>query len=584
MDGNARKVSGFALAAVMTALLLTVLLEALDQTVVGTALPKIIATLQGFDRYTWVVTAYLLTSTVVTPIAGKLSDQFGRKWFLLGGSLIFLIGSLLAGASQTMTQLIVFRAVQGLGAGIGIALAMTVVADLFPPAERPKWQGIVASAYAVSSVIGPFLGGWLADHGPLVGSFVADDTRWRWVFYVNLPVGLLAVAALVIYLPSKLTQHSTSIGGWAAVRRIDFLGALFAAAATVCLLLGLTWGGEQSYSWNSPQVIGTLAGAAVLYVAFFVAERFAVEPILPVGLFRNQVFAADSALSLAAGMAFVPLFIYLPLFLQGILGESATNAGLVSTPMSVAVVIGAFLATGLIAKLRRYQAITFIGGCVFTVGVFLLSRMTPSTTLFQAGTFMVVAGVGLGTFFAVMTLIAQNAVSQAQLGVATSSIRYLQALGSTIGTAIIGTVVNNSLAAELSKRIPASTAQQLTPAGLKYATNPQVLVSPDYRNGIVHTAQQYAVNAATQGVPPGPQHDTIVQQVSQQTLALLEQVFGAVRDALAIALQHGFVAVLVFCGLCLLSILFLKDVPMAQTAPAEAEAVAETSDEPVLTQ
>jgi hypothetical protein len=231
--------------------------------------------------------------------------------------------------------------------------------------------------------------------------------------------------------------------------------------------------------------------------------------------------------------------------------------------------------------LRRYQAITFIGGVVFTIGVFLLSRMTPSTTLFQAGTFMVVAGVGLGTFFAVMTLIAQNAVPQAQLGVATSSIRYLQALGSTVGTAIIGTVVNNSLAAELSKRIPASTAQQLTPAGFAAATNPQVLVSPEYRNTLVHTAQQSAVNAATQGVPPGPQHDTIAQQVIQQTAVLLQQVFDATRDALAVALQHGFVVVLVFCSLCLLSILFLKDVPMAQAMPTEA--VVDTSDEPVLT-
>jgi EmrB/QacA subfamily drug resistance transporter len=581
VGGDTRTVRGFALASVMAALLLTVLLEALDQTVVGTAMPKIIATLQGFDRYTWVITAYLLTSTVVTPIAGKLSDQFGRKWFLLGGSMLFLVGSLLAGAAQTMTALIVFRAVQGLGAGIGIALAMTVVGDLFPPAERAKWQGIVASAYAVSSVIGPFLGGWLADHGPLVGSFVTDQTRWRWVFYVNLPVGLLAVAALLVYLPARLTLHSAGHTGWAAMRRIDFPGALFAAAATVCLLLGLTWGGEQTYAWNSPQVIGMLAGAAVLYVAFFVAERFAVEPILPLGLFRNQVFAADSALSLAAGMAFVPLFVYLPLFLQGVLGESATNAGLVSTPMSVSVVIGAFLATGLIAKLRRYQAITFVGGCVFTVGVFLLTRMTPATSLFQAGLFMVVAGIGLGTFFAVMTLIAQNAVPQAQLGVATSSIRYLQALGSTIGAAIIGTVVNNSLAAELANRIPASTAERLTPAGLKYATNPQVLVSPEYRDSVVHTAQQFAVGAATQGVAPGPQHDAIAQQVSQQTATLLGQVFGVVRDALAIALQHGFVVVLVFCGLCLLAILFLKDVPMAHTTPAET--VEDASEEPVLT-
>src|SRR5258706_15456975 len=367
-QGNGRRIRGMALISVLTALMLTLLLEALDQTIVGTALPRIVADLQGFDRYTWVVTAYLLASTTMVPIVGKLSDQFGRKWFFVAGVVIFLVGSALSGASQTMDQLIAFRALQASGAGTGIALVFTVVGDIFPPAERARWQGIFSAVYGFSSVVGPTVGGWLTDHGPLLGNLVTDTTPWRWVFYINLPIGVVALAVLLIYLPANISVRSRRYTGWAAVRRIDFLGAALASAATICLLLGLTWGGDQTYDWSSAQVIGTLVAAGILYIVFFIVERFAVEPVLPLKLFRNQVFSAGSTLSLLQGMILLGLVIYLPLYLQGVLGQSATNSGEVITPLTVSLVVGAGLSGFVVAMIKRYQAVTILGAIVMTIG------------------------------------------------------------------------------------------------------------------------------------------------------------------------------------------------------------------------
>ncbi|MGH2480799.1 MAG: MFS transporter, partial [Ktedonobacteraceae bacterium] len=278
---SGRSLHGFVLVSVLAALMLTLLLEALDQTIVGTALPRIVGELQGFDRYSWVVTAYLLASTTMIPIVSKLSDQFGRKWFLVLGSAVFLLGSVLSGAAQTMDQLIAFRAIQGLGAGTGIALVFVVVGDIFVPAERAKWQGIFSGVYGFSSVVGPTLGGWLTDHGPLLGNFVTDATRWRWVFYINLPIGIIALAALLIYMPRNISRRSNEYRGWAALRRVDFLGAVLASSATICLLLGLTWGSDATYAWNSQQIVGILSASGVLYILFFIAERFASDPLLP---------------------------------------------------------------------------------------------------------------------------------------------------------------------------------------------------------------------------------------------------------------------------------------------------------------
>lgn len=553
-----RRLHGGVLVSVLIALTFTLLLEALDQTIVGTAMPRIVGSLQGFDRYTWVVTVYVLAATTMVPISGKLSDQFGRKWFLIAGALIFLIGSLLSGAAQNMNELIIFRAMQGLGAGIGIALVPTVVGDIFPPAERAKWQGVFGMVYGISNLIGPTLGGWLTDHGPLVGNLVVNDTRWRWVFYINLPVGIIALAALLIFLPANISDRDTGYTGWAAVRRIDFLGAALAGAATICLLLGLSWGGNQVYDWSSPQIVSVLIASGVLYTLFFIAERFAAEPILPLDLFHNQVFSVSALLSLLQMLILLGMALYLPFYFQGVLGQSATNSGAIITSQSFSVVVGAMLAGMLVSIIKRYQAITIIGSLIMTVGVFLLTRMDVSTNIVTIIISMIVTGLGLGVFFSVLNLTAQNALPRTRLGVGTAAVRYMGQIGAILGIAVIGSVVNSTVANDITTRVPAAVVRQLTPAGWKAATNPQVLTNPDARNAVVNAAQHFA----TQNVPPGPQHDLIVQQVAHT----LNQIFDALKLSLAVAIQHGLLTVLIFCAAMIVASLFLKDIPMENAA------------------
>lgn len=573
MPASGRSLHGFALVSVLGALMLTLLLEALDQTIVGTALPRIVSDLQGFDRYSWVVTAYLLASTTMIPIISKLSDQFGRKWFLIIGSAIFLLGSVLSGLSQTMDQLIIFRALQGLGAGTGIALVFIVVGDIFVPAERARWQGVFAGVYGFSSVVGPTIGGWLTDHGPLLGNFVTDATRWRWVFYINVPVGILALAALLVYMPHNISKRNTTQRGLAAWKRVDFLGAFLASSATICLMLGLSWGSDSTYAWNSPQIVGILVVAGLLYILFIGAERFASEPLLPLDLFRNQIFASDTGMALFMGMILLPLVIYLPLYLQGVLGESATNSGAVITPLTLSLTIGATLSGLVIARIARYQGVTIFGIVLLSIGVFLLSRMTSTTGIIEAGGYMVIAGIGMGMFFPVQTLAVQNAVPRSRMGVSTGAITYLRALGQTLGVAIVGTVINNTIASDLPNHVPANAIQQLTPQGWKFASNPQALIDPNYRATVVHTAQQIASQAAaakaTANMPAGPQRDAVAQhvasQVSQQVLNLLAQVFDGLKQSLVLAIQHGFFVVLIFCGCAFIAALFLKDIPLVKS-------------------
>jgi MFS family permease len=578
-SSSGRRLRGIALISVLVALMLTLLLEALDQTVVGTALPKIIGDLDGFSLYTWVATAYLLASATVVPIVGKLSDQFGRKGFFLVGVVVFLLGSALSGASQTIQQLIAFRALQGLGAGIGISLVFTVVGDIFPPAERPRWQGIFGAVYGLASVFGPTLGGFLSDHGPVVGSFITDQSRWRWVFYVNIPIGLIAFMALVIYLPANISIRTSTHRGWAAIRRIDFPGATLASAATICLLLGLTWGG-QTYPWGSVQVLGVLTGAGLLFLAFLVVERFASEPVLPLSLFRNQVFASAALLSLGVGAVILSLAYYLPLFLQGVLGESATNSGELITPMTVSIVIASVLSGLLIARTGRYQWLAISGAVLLVIGSFLLSRMDATTVLLQATIYMALAGLGLGVFFSLLTLAVQNAIPRTQLGVGTAATSYMQQAGGTLGVAVVGTVVNNTIAGDIATRLPAG-AQQLTAAGISAATNPQVLVNPVYHATVVQTAQHYAAigaiaSAQAKGaIPAGPGASAaiaaITAQTNQSVLNLLNEIFSALKHSLNLGIEHGLiVTVTVTVGMLVLAF-FLKDVPLRTSHGPAAE-------------
>src|SRR5947209_7239270 len=455
------RVRGFALISVITALMLTLLLEALDQTIVGTAMPRIIAQLHGLDRYSWVVTAYILASMTMIPVVGKLSDQFGRKWFLLLGTTLFLLGSILAGASQSMNQLIIFRALQGLGSGIGIALIATVMADLFPPDQRAKWSGLFGLVYGVSSLLGPTIGGWLAEHGPLMGNLVTESTRWRWVFYINLPVGLVAVVALLIFLPANLSVRTSAWNGWESLRRIDFLGAILCAAATICLMLGLTRGGEQISAWTSTPVLSMLAAAILLFVLFLFAERRAYEPILPLDLFRNRIFSVGASLSLLQGMVLLGLALYLPLFFQGVLAVSPTSAGLVMTPFSVSMVVGAVLSTQAMGRLKRYRVVGIVSALLMSAGTFLITLMTPATGIALAIAILVLTGIGIGPFFSLPMVAVQNALPADRLGISTAGLRYLGQLGASLCIAIVGTVVTGSVSGDLVKHLPTTTASKL---------------------------------------------------------------------------------------------------------------------------
>ena len=485
---HTRRLHGFVLFYVLTALLGTLFLEALDNTIVGPALPHIIHQFQGSDRYSWVATAYLLTSTIAIPIVGKFSDQFGRKWFLLSGTSLFLLGSFLCGVSQNMDQLIAFRALQGLGAGIGVTLVATIIGDIFPPDERAKWQASVNIVYAIANLLGPGLGGWFTDHGPLLAPITTIATRWRWIFFINLPLGIIALTTLLIFLPATLSERSHHLTGREALRRIDVAGALLCAVATACLLLGLTWGSSQTYEWTSLQVGGILFTSLILVSLFLLVERRALEPIFPLYLFRNQIFAADAALTLLVYMILLGLALYLPLFLQEVLGISATSAGVSITPFLLSITVGATLSGWLIAIYKRYQVIVIVGTLLMTLGVFFLAQMTFSTHLLVAVISMMIAGLGIGSIFSVLYLAAQNVLPRTQLGVGSAVVRYLGQIGSTLGVALVGTVVNQSL--------------------------------------------------------NGPGKKTIEVQ--------------------AIALQHGFLTVLVFCGIALLVVCFLKDVPSIQ--------------------
>jgi EmrB/QacA subfamily drug resistance transporter len=446
--GDALRPRGWALTMIVVGLLLALTLSSLDATIVGTALPTIVSDLHGFTQYSWVVTAYLLTSTTVVPIVGKLSDQFGRKSFVLVGITLFLLGSALAGTSQTMTQLILFRGLQGLGAGFMQTLAFTLVADLFPPAERGRWQGVFVSVLSLALIVGPAIGG-----------AITDQTTWRWVFYVNLPIGVLALLVLIIWLPTTLSVRSSAARGWAAVRRIDFPGVLTAAAATVCLLLALTWGGTSS--WGSAQVVVLLIGAFVLYLVFLLAERVVREPLLPLDLFHNQVFVASGLLALAGGMVIYAMIFYLPLFLQGVLGQTATNSGAGLAPLFIPVAISAVLGGQVITKVGRYQFLAVIGALILLVGLFLLTRMDLSTAFSTVTLDMIVVGLGIGIIQPIYTVAGQNAIPSDRLGAGTGAMNYLRAMGSLVGTAVLGAIVTHSATSGHSTHLSLAARQAL---------------------------------------------------------------------------------------------------------------------------
>lgn len=416
---------------IMLAVMSGMLLAALDQTIVSTALPRIVSELHGLKDLSWVVTAYLLTSTISVPISGKLSDIYGRKKLFLLAIFIFVTGSALSGLSQNMAELIGFRALQGIGAGMLMSNAFAVIGDLFTPAERGRWQGIIGGVFGLASVIGPLLGGYLTDHA-----------SWRWNFYINVPVGILAFFMISSFMPhidsDKIRQ------------KIDYWGAALLSVGLASLLLGFVWGGNQ-YAWGSAEVIGMFAVAAASLSSFLLVEhKHAKDPILPLDLFKNQIFSLSMLIVFLIGIAMFGAILYLPLFAQDVLGRTATNSGVIMTPMVLSLVFTSVIAGQVVSKTGRYKTLAIAGMAAVTGGMLWLSTMGLQTTNGQFTSRMILLGIGLGFGMPIFNLIVQNAFPHSRLGVATASVQLFRSIGATVGVAVMGSVLNNRLSAHLA--------------------------------------------------------------------------------------------------------------------------------------
>ena len=506
----------------LAGVLLAMFLSSLDQTVVGTAMPRIITDLGGFTQYTWVTTAYIITSTIAIPITGKLTDMYGRKWFYVGGLAIFIAGSLLCGFSQTMTQLIFFRGFQGIGAGIMMANAFTVIGDIFPPAERGKYQGLMAGTFGLSSIIGPTLGG-----------YITDTLSWHWVFFVNIPLGVLIVVLFIFFFPHLRPDNLK--------HRIDYLGIATLILAVVPMLLALTWGGVE-YPWGSVRIISMFTFSAVMIPLFIVIESRAEEPIIPMWLFKNRIIAVSVFIIFITGVGMFGGIIFVPLFFQGVLGQSATNSGTFLTPMMLGLVAGSIISGQLLSRAGgHYRLLGMIGLGIMAVGMLLLSRMSAETSYATAITNIVVTGFGLGITMPLYVLAVQNAIPYSALGAATSSAAFFRSIGGAFGLTIFGSVMNNRFASEFTAGLP-SQIKTIIPASQLDALvhNPQVL---------------FSLNATDQ-------LKSLFEQLGPQGTALFNQLIQTLKSALNSGITEVFFISLILVAVGWVANLFLKEIPL----------------------
>jgi EmrB/QacA subfamily drug resistance transporter len=424
--------------AAFSAMMLATLLAALDQTVVATALPQIVTDLHGFELLAWVITAYLVAATVTVPLYGKLSDIYGRRRMFIVSISVFLIGSALCGAAQSMGQLIAFRAVQGIGAGGLLPLAQAAIADLFSPRERGRYQGYIGAMWATAAVAGPLLGGTLT-----------DAASWRWIFFANLPVGALALVVVMrtMRAPPRTAQH-----------RIDYAGAAILSVAITCVLLASTWGGT-TYAWTSPQVLATGLGGLLLVPLFVWVEQRVDEPLLPLSLFRMRIFAVSTVAGLVVGGVLFAVSIYVPVFSQGVQRISATSSGIVLIPFSLGWVAAATMTGQLISRTGRYRPFPIVGGVLILLGLAMLAALDAGSSPARVGAILVVTGFGMGMTFQPYVIATQNAVAVENLGIATATIQFFRSMGGSIAVAALGTLLANRLASELSAHLGAAASR-----------------------------------------------------------------------------------------------------------------------------
>ena len=438
--------------------LVAMLLAALDQTIVATALPSMVADLGGFEEFAWVFTAYMLGATTIIPIMGKLSDMYGRKWVLAGGVVVFMAGSALSGMAQDMLQLIVFRGIQGLGAGSIIANSYSVVADFLPPAKRGQWMGVVGAVSILAVVAGPLAGGYVTDH-----------LTWRWIFFVNLPVGFVALAVILRGMPNVRNPHVSP--------SIDYRGIITLVASVVPLLLALTWAGNE-FPWLSPQIVGLLLFSGLMAAMVLLAERRAKEPLIPSFLLTNPIFVVGVVVTFLTAIVTYGGVMFLPLFVQGVVGSSATNAGMVLMPAMLSGVASAIIAGQIISRTGHYRVLAIVAASVLAAGVYLFTLLDTESSSAHAIRFAVVAGVGVGAIVPTIIISVQNAFPHHMLGVVTSSIQFFRSIGGAVGTAILGSFMTMRLGDWLSNSLSQEAVDAMPPAVVEKLRDPQALMNP----------------------------------------------------------------------------------------------------------
>ena len=506
----------------LAGVLLAMFLASLDQTIIGTAMPRIIADLGGFSHYTWVASAYIIASAIVMPITGRLTDLYGRKTFYVVGLLIFLFSSVACGLSRSMTQLIVSRAAKGLGAGMMMATGFAVIGDLFAPAERGRYVGLGSGIFALSSVIGPTLGG-----------FITDTFSWHWVFFINIPFCLAMIVLFLLYFPQLRP----------AVRRhrLDVAGILALVLVIAPAMLALSWGGGEQ-GWRASQLRWLFGLSLLMFLLFLLIESHSSEPIIPLAIFREPIVAVSLTVTLLTGFGLFGSVVFIPLFFQGVLGASATASGNYLTPMMLGLVLGSIVSGQLLSRAGgHYKLQGIVGLAILALGMLLLGRMGVVTTSGQAIFFISVAGIGLGVTMPLYTIAVQNAVPYELLGVATSVTAFFRSLGGAFGLAILGAVMHKRFAAELIAHLPDGLREAISlPQLLGMVNNPQALVHPEKKS---------LLKAA-------------LAQVGPQGAELFEALLQAMRQALQAALSRVFFVALLVIVAAFVVNLFLKEIPL----------------------
>lgn len=515
---------------IMIAIMAAMFFAAINQTITSTAMPRIIAILDGMDYYTWTINIYLLTSTIATVLVGKLSDIFGRKPFILLGILMFMIGAFLTGTSSDVYQFIIYRGIQGIGAGIIQSTAFTAVGDLFAPRERGKWMGLMTAIFGFSSVLGPTLGGYLVDH-----------LDWHWLFWIFLPLGIVAFIMILMLFPKVERRQSEGI---------DYLGSLFITTTIVPLLLAFSWAGTE-YAWGSSQILGLLAASVVSAIIFIYVQSKVKNPILPLHLFKNSVVTISNIIGFIMNFGLMGAMIYISFFVQGVLGITPTLAGYVTMPMSIVMVVTSAITGQLIAKKGKYKRFALIGVPIMIAGMAIMVFMD---NVWMAVISMGVFGMGLGLGMPVFSLATQNAVSHKELGVVTASNQLFRNLGGTIGIAVMGTVMSNNLTKNLKAAM----------------TSPD---APDFSSLDPNLAKQMLAFANPQTLMNKPLLESTQAKLPAEAQPLFAQMIDNIRDALGTTLSTVFLTGTLVLVLAFVLVFFLKELPLRtsnQSTPGSA--------------